>query len=271
MPAEPLTLFTFGYEGWGSTTKQLIEAVDAVEASRGFRPPLFVDIRLSRSVRAPEFTGDAFAKQLGADRYIWLDSLGNANVKQGGFIRIKDPAVATTLLEIAETNARNKRRVLFFCHCPTPGDCHRSVVADLILDVARQRNLPIEIVEWPGGKPRLHDFEITVSAANFDKIFNGAKTIPLEEPFSLVEMASVPWLSLVNVRDKQGGDVIGPFGTGPAVYVLKSKAKPGRWCLKRLFYMDRPIDEAPGLIQQARQQQGYEPRRSLDEMHTGTD
>lgn len=265
MPAEPLTLFTFGYEGWGSTTKQLIEAVDAVEASRGFRPPLFVDIRLSRSVRAPGFVGEAFAKQVGPNRYRWLDSLGNANVKQGGPIRIKDPGAATALLAIAEESASENRRVIFFCHCPKPCNCHRATVADLVLEEARRRKLPIRIVEWPGGAPRLDNFAVSVSPGTFKKIYNGAKTIPLEEPFSLVEMASVPWLSLVYVRDKKSGDVFGPLGTGPAMFKLKSKSQPGSWCLTRLFYMDKPKEKHPELIHQGRQQVGYEPRLSLDQ------
>jgi hypothetical protein len=37
------TLFTWGYYGWGNVTAQLVEAVEAVEASRGFEPPSFVD------------------------------------------------------------------------------------------------------------------------------------------------------------------------------------------------------------------------------------
>jgi hypothetical protein len=38
------TIFSWGYYGWGNATPQLIEAVDAVETSRGFEPPIFVDI-----------------------------------------------------------------------------------------------------------------------------------------------------------------------------------------------------------------------------------
>src|SRR5688500_8003061 len=53
----PLTMFTWGYWGWGTTTREFVQAADAVEASRGFNPPLFVDIRIRRSVRAPGFTG----------------------------------------------------------------------------------------------------------------------------------------------------------------------------------------------------------------------
>ena len=43
-----IILFTFGYYGWGSWTPQLVEAVDAVETSRCFEPPIFVDIRIRR-------------------------------------------------------------------------------------------------------------------------------------------------------------------------------------------------------------------------------
>jgi hypothetical protein len=52
-----ITLFTFGYYGWGNHTPQLVEAVDAVERSRGFEPPLFVDTRIRRTVRRRAFKG----------------------------------------------------------------------------------------------------------------------------------------------------------------------------------------------------------------------
>lgn len=49
------TIFTWGYYGWGNHTPQLLDAVDAVETSRGFEPPMFVDIRIRRTVRAKGF------------------------------------------------------------------------------------------------------------------------------------------------------------------------------------------------------------------------
>ena len=64
------TLFTWGYYGWGNHTPDLVEAVDAVETRRGFRPPIFVDIRIRRSVRAAGFTGPAFERLLGRDRWM---------------------------------------------------------------------------------------------------------------------------------------------------------------------------------------------------------
>ena len=64
----PTTIFTWGYYGWGNATKQLVEVVDAVEQDRGFRPPVFVDIRIRRTVWAKGFQGNAFEKLLGPER-----------------------------------------------------------------------------------------------------------------------------------------------------------------------------------------------------------
>ena len=56
------TVFAWGYWGWGEATQELVKRLDAVEGSRGFVPPLLVDVRVSRSVRATGFRGDAFGK-----------------------------------------------------------------------------------------------------------------------------------------------------------------------------------------------------------------
>lgn len=77
-----VSLFTWGYWGWGNATAQLVEAVDAVEASRGFKPPMFVDIRLFRKVRAVGFRDRAFEGLLGPSRYVWLDKLGNLDAQK---------------------------------------------------------------------------------------------------------------------------------------------------------------------------------------------
>ena len=63
------TIFTWGYYDWGNHTLQLVEAI---ERSRGFEPPLFVDIRIRRTVRAKGFQGNAFEKLLGQDRHRWM-------------------------------------------------------------------------------------------------------------------------------------------------------------------------------------------------------
>jgi len=80
----PLTLFSWGYWGWGTATQRLVEAVDAVEKSRGYRPPLFVDIRIRRVGKAPGFVGNAFKQTVGPCRYKWLQGLGNLAITHGG-------------------------------------------------------------------------------------------------------------------------------------------------------------------------------------------
>src|SRR3954468_6232546 len=89
--------------GWGNQTPQLVQAVDAVETSRGFEPPLFVDIRIRRTVRAKGFQGNAFEKLLGQDRHRWMKSLGNNFIvsRTGPNIQIAEPAAADELLDLA--------------------------------------------------------------------------------------------------------------------------------------------------------------------------
>src|SRR5262245_36744346 len=112
----PITLFTWGYYGWGNHTQQLVKAVDAVETSRGYKPPIFVDIRIRRSVRAAGFTGTAFEKLLGADRHIWMKSLGNKFIqtRTGKSIQIAEPKTADKLLDLAIESDRHNQRLIFF-------------------------------------------------------------------------------------------------------------------------------------------------------------
>ncbi len=228
---EPLTLFTWGYWGWGTATDQLVQAVDAVEASRGYEPPLFVDIRISRSVRAPGFNGRAFERTVGSSRYRWLDALGNLAIRDGGSMRIKDPAAADTLLDIAATGADSRKRVLLFCSCEFPGvegnGCHRATVARLVLKAASRRKLPTKVVEWPGGEPRPVSLGIELSQEAFDKVRRGSTTsVPLQNPVQLAAMAGLPWCSLVAVRpniDDSAPPLL--LLSGPARY------KKGGWYL----------------------------------------
>jgi hypothetical protein len=135
---EKQTIFTFGYYGWGNHTPQLVEAVDTVERSRGFEPPLSVDIRIRRTVRAKGFQGNAFEKLLGQDRHRWMKSLGNKFIqtRTGPNIQIAEPA--DELLDLAIESANHKLRLLFFCSCQWPREngeiaCHRMTVAGLVL------------------------------------------------------------------------------------------------------------------------------------------
>ena len=118
----PLSLFTFGYYGWGNSTPQLVQAVDAVERSRGFKPPIFVDIRIRRAVRAPGFNGNAFGELLGEKRHRWIKALGNKQIetRTGPRIQIAEPRAVNELLDLANVAAEDQRRLIFFCGCEWP-------------------------------------------------------------------------------------------------------------------------------------------------------
>src|ERR1051325_10056314 len=118
-----LTIFTWGYDGWGSSTRQLKVAVDAVEGGRGFEPPYFVDLRISRSVRAEGFRENAFEKTVGRARYQWMPSLGNNRIKRrnGPRIQINESAAVEELIGIALRRNAKRQRLLMFCQCPLPG------------------------------------------------------------------------------------------------------------------------------------------------------
>ena len=137
-----LTLFSFGYWGWGNATRRLVKAVDAVETARGFNPPVFVDTRIRRSVRAAGFNGSVFEKQLGPARHVWMKSLGNKRIvsRSGPMIQIAEPEAANDLLDLAIRSQQHDRRLLFFCSCQWPrwkgGRCHRTAIADLVLKIA---------------------------------------------------------------------------------------------------------------------------------------
>lgn len=225
-----LTLFTFGYFGWGNHTPELVKAVDAVETSREFEPPIFVDIRIRRSVRAAGFTGPAFERLVGNDRHRWMKSLGNKFIetRTGPNIQIANPGAADELLDLAIRSAKSKQRLLFFCGCQWPRcdgktACHRTKVAGLVLKAARKRGVPVEVVEWPGGKPRHVDLELVPK--DFAAVKKGRMTVPLGKRPDLAEVAGLPWCSIATIHSdgEKLHRVVGPAisqTTGWALPVL---------------------------------------------------
>jgi Protein of unknown function, DUF488 len=255
---KPITLFSWGYWGWGNSTKQLVRAVDAVEESRGFKPPIFVDVRFQRSGQAPGFHGSKFEKLLGPNRYRWMKSLGNSNIpnpKLKHLAKIADPKSATFLLELAVDEAANDRRIIFFCACECPTACHRSKVAGLVLKAARKRGIGIEIVEWPGGHPI--EKGISVPAAVFRKVKNGQVTIPLKRGVDLAEVAGLPWGSIVSLESD--GDFLHRL-SGPAAY------RNDQWCLPVIHQWDDasvPLIDYKRESPKTRKYFGYNPQRSF--------
>lgn len=214
-------VFTFGYWGWGSETAALVRGIDAVESARGFAPPLFVDIRKSRSVRSKGFNGRAFERRVGPDRYVWLASLGNDSIVTGQRgIRIHDPSAAEVLLDHVLEASRRRQRVIFFCACEAPIDCHRKVVGDLLLEAARKRPLPLALDEWPGGEPEA--IRITVPRLVLRTVERGRKSIPLQRKADLAKFSGLPWGSVVKLA--AGGESTWVV-SGP------TRAFAGRWFL----------------------------------------
>lgn len=127
----PPKVFSWGYKGWGTSIPQTVEMFDAVETARGFRPPLFVDIRARREVRSEGFTGpkSPFIRALGSSRYRWFKDLGNAAVAtRRSRMRLVAPAAINELLGLVLRAQHEQRRVVFFCSCGSPRDfhtCHR--------------------------------------------------------------------------------------------------------------------------------------------------
>jgi hypothetical protein len=211
------TIFTWGYYGWGNATHQLLEVVDAVETSRGFEPPIFVDIRIRRNVRAKGFVGNAFETMLGPNRHRWMRSLGNKFIQThtGPQIQIAEPSATNELLELALESADHRQRVLFFCSCQWPrcnGEiaCHRSTVAELVLQAARRPGASVEIVEWPGGEPDLIDLEVAPEV--FASVRRGRKTVPLGATTDLAQVGGLSWGSIATVRSghEQLQRIVGP-------------------------------------------------------------
>jgi hypothetical protein len=257
---KPITLFTWGYDGWGNATDKLLKAVDAVEVSRGFDPPIFVDTRIRRSVRAAGFVGSKFEKKLGSDRHRWMKSLGNKFIltRTGPAIQIAQPAAAIDLLDLAISSAEENRRVIFSCSCPRPrwkgGRCHRTEIADLVLKAAKKGKIPVQISEWPGSEPqRVH---LEVKPAVFKAVRGGRMTIPLKNPIDLPQMAGLSGCSIATLHS--GDDEIHRV-VGPVIW------QQGKWALPVLSWFydpDASIAEYRTKARQLRKEWGFGPVNS---------
>lgn len=207
-----LQAFSFGYEGWGNSTKQLVKCTDCVEKSRGYDRPVFVDTRIRRQVRAKGFLGNAFGDLVGSKRYHWMKGLGNTAIltRQGPAIQIREPRVADDLLDLILRFSESNRRVIFFCSCKFPRYCHRRTVGTLLLRAARRRRVPLGICEWPGSQTG--DIDLAVSAEIFQAVLRGRSSIPLGARPGLATVAALPWGSIATLheRDRELHRLVGP-------------------------------------------------------------
>jgi len=223
-----VTLFSWGYYGWGNYTKQLVEAADAVEAKRGFNPPVFVDVRIRRVVRAPGFREKAFEKLLGPDRYRWMKSLGNQAVENrvAGAIEIAEPKAAKDLLDMAVHEAKeNNRRLIFFCGCQYPKNgkeitCHRAEIGKLLLAEAKKQKQPTEVVEWPGNEPSHIDIELPKK--EFKAVLDCKGKANLSAGSDPKDLAGLAWMSDATFRcgEEEVHRLVGPACCGSKGWFL---------------------------------------------------
>jgi hypothetical protein len=249
--------FMWGYWGWGGSTKELVLAFDAAERERGHEPPVFVDVRIGREVRAVGFRGDAFEKRLGETRYRWLPDLGNQGILDRGEVRLRDASKASDLLDLVVQVHADRRRVIFFCACQSPPRneqraCHRLLVGDVLLEEARRRKVDLSVVEWPGGAPCAL-FE-TVSPPAVRAALGGGRSVPVPPGMSPSIAVALPWGSYALVEGEAASIVV-----GPALHAQ------GRWALQVPWAMPAASTETQLLraIGRLRKGAGLEPRFSL--------
>jgi hypothetical protein len=207
-PDSEATLFSFGYSGSGSATSALVDAVNEAEGLRGFSPPLWVDCRISRSVRAAGFRDNAFGRLLGP-RYVWMSDLGNVCVQEHREgVEIKKPAAAEELLDLALGDL--ERRVIFFCWCEIPAHCHRDVIAQLVKKASKRREAHVRLIEWPGGAPTT--IRIDVPPKTLGSIAKGSLSLAVPDGMPLAAAASLPWgtQAMLRAADQEIAVLLGP-------------------------------------------------------------
>jgi hypothetical protein len=255
-----VTAFTWDYWGWGTHAEDFVRNVDAVERGRGWRPPLFVDIRIRRTGRAPDFQHDTFKKIVGHQRYGWMKTLGNRSIiTKRRKVEIVDPQAANELLDRVLTAHNQKRRVLFFCACEYPGtvhspNCHRATVAGLLLKAAHHNGVWLTVAEWPGEEPRTA--KLHTSPHLVKKVLNGATRVPLPKlsQKDRLKFTALPWCSRVIL-----------FSEESSLAIVSGPAKIGReWYLPVLGpEISRGTDTLASLQKTAsrlRRSRGYSPR-----------
>lgn len=246
-----LTIFMWGYWGWGNATAEFVRLVDAAENRRGFRAPLFVDIRVRRAVRAEGFRENNFEQTVGAARYHWLQDLGNQSIIDGGDdIRIRRPEAARELLALAAERSAKRQRVIFFCSCKFPCACHRTTVAKFLLSEARHRGCELEVVEWPGGEPGSTPLAVNVSAKSLRNFRKTRSSLALDGAHDLALLGSMPVGTLVTATAPDEEPIT--FAAFPAIMA------GGRWALPAIWTDDdKPLPLAAGAIRRRRRELGY--------------
>ncbi|WP_257456905.1 hypothetical protein [Archangium lipolyticum] len=243
-----LTVFAWGYEGWGNSTRELLRAFDAVEQARGFQPPVFVDVRVRRQVRAVGFLDDAFEQRAGRARYRWFPGLGNAAVGTGeGPMRLVTPADAYELLGLALAQRRQRRRVVFFCSCGSPFSartCHRQLVRRALLSSARSIGVKASVQEWPGGPLRERVLaELPVREESLESLLGGAQALRLGRELPHVRFLAWPAGGLLRLRYRDRSQLVS---------VAAARFHAGEWKMPLYVHPVEEGDSAERLLHHAR-------------------
>lgn len=241
-----LTAFSWGYAGWGNAIPQLVQSFDAAEQSRGFGPPVFVDIRARRNVRAKGFRGDAFEEFLASGRYRWMKGLGNEAVRTGrGRMRLVQPQQAAELLDLVQSKAREKVRVIFFCSCGSPDcarTCHRRLARTTLLAASRRRGVGLRIEEWPGGEPSARPRRVEVPAKAIDSVLRGGTSVHVSASIAL-EHSALAHGQVVDFTDGERHQLV---ACGAPV------CRAGRWAFPIFAPPVRAMDSAEELNRESR-------------------
>jgi hypothetical protein len=129
-------------------------------------------------------------------------------------LAVAKPEEIQSLLKYIEEQAKANRRVLFFCACQyieRDGEpcCHRRLVADILLEVARTAEKNLEVEEWPGGEPQA--IEIEEAAMPSYGVY-----YPLGRDLPEAGAATLPIGSTAQVL--VSGELQVAFSTGPAEF-----------------------------------------------------
>lgn len=133
----PGRIYTIGYRAL-SGLSELVLAQHRTGA-------VVVDVRLKPWGFLRHWNRSALAQALGS-KYRWIEAFGNVNYKGGGPIVLKDPeagiAAVSPLLAAGP--------ILLLCACDRARGCHRTTVANALLDSGHGR----EVVHFPAASDR---------------------------------------------------------------------------------------------------------------------
>jgi hypothetical protein len=142
-----------------------------------------------------------------------MRKLGNANIGTNRRVaKIADPVGIEELLQLVIDADRQDCRVIFFCACQVPCNCHRAIVARMLRGMAGRKRIPLTVIEWPGGEPET--VRLAVSPTVIKNVLRGGNRIPLNNlsPKTLRRLIALPWCSRVDLRSEDAtlGIVSGP-------------------------------------------------------------